>query len=244
MLHLLILAAGFILLIFGADKLVDASSSLAKRYNIPNIVIGLTIVAFGTSAPELVVNSLAAYNDSSEMVLGNVIGSNIFNVLAILGVTAIIFPINVKTNTTWIEVPLSFLAALCVLVITQDVFFDGDSENFVHRSEGIILLFFFIIFLVYNLILAKKGDGEELDIKDYSLGKSILFMCYWSCRFGSWGALDCGFCGRFCEAFGCFGAYYCANNCFCRDIFTRAGYFPDCSPKEKCGYGHWQCGRV
>jgi cation:H+ antiporter len=92
MLHLLILAAGFILLIFGADKLVDASSSLAKRYNIPNIVIGLTIVAFGTSAPELVVNSLAAYHDNSEMVLGNVIGSNIFNVLVILGITAIIFP--------------------------------------------------------------------------------------------------------------------------------------------------------
>src|SRR5690606_28857307 len=114
LLNILLLLLGFVALIVGADKLVDSASSLAVKLGISNIVIGLTVVAFGTSAPELVVNSFAALSGSSEMVLGNVMGSNIFNVLAIIGVSSLIYPLSVKTNTTWIEIPLSLLAAICV----------------------------------------------------------------------------------------------------------------------------------
>ena len=102
------LILGFALLILGAGKLVDGASSLAKLFGIPNIVIGLTVVAFGTSAPELVVNLIASFNNSTQMVLGNVIGSNIFNVLGILGICSFIYPLTVKSNTTWLEIPLAF----------------------------------------------------------------------------------------------------------------------------------------
>lgn len=147
----LILLAGFAALIYGATKLVDAASSLASRLGVPNIVIGLTIVAFGTSAPELVVNLFAAVDNNTAMVLGNVLGSNIFNVLGILGISALIYPLSVKSNTTWLEVPLSLLAAVAVLVLANDTFLDGDASNAISRTDGIILLLFFSIFLVYNI---------------------------------------------------------------------------------------------
>jgi cation:H+ antiporter len=177
MLNILLLLAGFVALIFGADKLVDAASSLAKKLGIPNIVIGLTIVAFGTSAPELVVNVFAAVNNNTAMVLGNVLGSNIFNVLAILGISSIIYPLSVKRNTTWLEIPLSLLAAVAVLFIANDMFLDNAVSNLISRSDGIMLLLFFSIFLVYNLMIAKSAnDDEETETKDYTYLKAIFFI--------------------------------------------------------------------
>lgn len=177
LINILLLLGGFVALIFGASTLVDAASSLAARWGVPSIVIGLTIVAFGTSAPELVVNVFAATTGSTDMVLGNVLGSNIFNVLGILGISALIYPLTVKSNTTWIEIPLSFLAAICVLVVASDVFLDGSSTNLISRSDGIILLLFFLVFLVYNLIVAKSGGAdEEMETKDYSIWKAVLFI--------------------------------------------------------------------
>ncbi len=174
---ILLLFAGFVALIFGANSLVDAASSVAVKLGIPNIVIGLTIVAFGTSAPELVVNLFAAVSGSTEMVLGNVLGSNIFNILGILGISAVIFPLTVKTSTTWLEIPLSLLAAICVLIIGADMFLDGATINAITRSEGIVLLLFFVIFLVYNLTVAKAGgEEEEMETKSYTTGKAILFI--------------------------------------------------------------------
>lgn len=174
---ILLLLIGFAALIYGANFLVDAASSLAARWGVPSIVIGLTIVAFGTSAPELVVNVFAATSGSTDMVLGNVLGSNIFNVLGILGISALIFPLTVKTNTTWIEIPLSLLAATCVFVVASDVVLDGGLNNVISRSDGITLLLFFLIFLVYNLIVAKSGSAEEeLETKDYTTGKAVLFI--------------------------------------------------------------------
>ena len=174
---ILLLFAGFVALIFGANSLVDAASSIAVKVGIPNIVIGLTIVAFGTSAPELVVNLFAAISGSTEMVLGNVLGSNIFNILGILGISAIIYPLTVKTSTTWLEIPLSLLAAICVLIIGADIFLDGATANAITRSEGIVLLLFFIIFLVYNLTVAKAGgEEEEMETKSYTTGKAVLFI--------------------------------------------------------------------
>ncbi len=177
MLNFLLLITGFLLLIYGANLLVDSASSLAKRLNIPSIVIGLTIVAFGTSAPELAVNLFASAKHNSDIVLGNVIGSNIFNVLVILGISSLFYPIGVKTNTTWIEIPLSFLAALVVLISAGDVLLDHGAENSISRIEGILCLFFFIIFLVYNSQMMKSGKfEEEITVKNYSLSRSVLFI--------------------------------------------------------------------
>lgn len=177
LLSFFLLLVGFVVLIFGADKLVDSASSLAAKIGIPPIVIGLTVVAFGTSAPELVVNVFASISGSSEMVLGNVMGSNIFNVLGILGISALIFPLTVKTNTTWIEIPLSLLAAVCVLIVGADVFLDGAGEDVITRSDGLTLLLFFIIFLVYNLSISKSDLGKDnVETESYSTGKAIVFL--------------------------------------------------------------------
>lgn len=177
MLNILLLLTGFVALIFGATKLVDAASSLAARYGVPNIVIGLTIVAFGTSAPELVVNLFAAVKGSTEMVLGNVLGSNIFNILCILGISALIYPLTVKRNTTWLEIPLSLLAAVAVLVLANDTFLDRNSPDVLSRIDGIILLMFFSIFLVYNITLAVGGAGDdEVTTSHYTLQKALLFL--------------------------------------------------------------------
>lgn len=177
MLDLLLLLAGFLALIFGATKLVDAASSLASKLGVPNIVIGLTIVAFGTSAPELVVNVFASIDNNTEMVLGNVLGSNIFNVLGILGVSALIYPLTVKTNTTWLEIPLSFLAAVSVLVLSSDMYLDNSATNIISRTDGIILLLFFSVFLVYNFTVAKNSPAEEeTQTENYTYPKAILFI--------------------------------------------------------------------
>lgn len=168
---------GFVVLILGATKLVDAASSLAAKMGVPSIVIGLTIVAFGTSAPELVVNVFAAAEGSSEMVLGNVLGSNIFNILAVLGICSLIYPLTVNNTTTLLEVPLSLLAGLCVLVMGADIFLDGGVFNIISRSDAIILLLFFSIFLVYNMVLAQKSSEQEVMVtKYYSNSKAVLFI--------------------------------------------------------------------
>lgn len=177
MINILLLLVGFVALIVGADKLVDGASNLAQRLGIPNIVIGLTIVAFGTSAPELVVNVYAAVEGSTEMVLGNVIGSNLFNVLGILGICAIIHPLTVKNNTTWIEIPLSLLAAVAVWIVANDVLLDNTTGNLITRTDGLILLLFFAIFLVYNITLSQKtSDDTEIEAKHYTYTKSIVFI--------------------------------------------------------------------
>lgn len=177
MIDLILLLVGFLVLIFGANKLVDASSSLAAKLEIPNIVIGLTIVAFGTSAPEMVVNVIAALNGKTEMVVGNVLGSNIFNVFGILGLCAIIYPLTVKSNTTWYEIPLSLLAALVAFVVSADVFLDQNSVNLITKSDSVILLLFFAVFLVYNIGVSKnEKSSESTEILNYSISKSLLFL--------------------------------------------------------------------
>lgn len=174
-LSVILLLVGFVVLVYGADKLVEAASSLASRFGISQLVIGLTIVAFGTSAPEMVVNVFASLDGSSQMVLGNVLGSNIFNVFAILGLSSIILPLKVKTNTTWIEIPLSFLAAILVLVLVSDVWLAEFTENSVTRGDGIVLLLFFSVFLVYNIMVSKNPDQqpENLEIVLFSRKKSV-----------------------------------------------------------------------
>jgi cation:H+ antiporter len=178
MLYALILIVGFVALIYGANILIDSASSLARRLNIPDIVIGLTIVAFGTSAPELIVNLFASFNKSPEMVMGNVVGSNLFNVLAILGVSALIYPLAVKKQTTWKEIPLSLLAALAIWFMANDILLDGATEMVVSRSEGFVLLLFFAIFLAYNVSLAVAGNDVADDVphKRYTIPKAVFLL--------------------------------------------------------------------
>jgi cation:H+ antiporter len=178
MLISVLLIGGFAALIYGASVLIDSASSLARRLNIPDIVIGLTIVAFGTSAPELIVNIFASYSKSPEMVMGNVLGSNLFNILAILGVSSLIYPLAVQKQTTWKEIPLCLLAALAIWFMANDVLFDGADSMVVTRSEGLVLLLFFAIFLAYNVSLAIRGNDAASDVphKNYTITKAVLFL--------------------------------------------------------------------
>jgi len=171
------IVGGFVLLVYGANRLVDGASALARRFHVSGIIIGLTIVALGTSTPELVINLIAASGHNTEIVLGNVVGSNIMNVLVILGVASLIYPLTVQTNTTWIEIPLSLLAAAVVLVMGSDVFLNQASRNIIDRSEGLVLLGFFAIFVGYTLHLLKNEDQEqESQAPDWPVRRSLLFI--------------------------------------------------------------------
>jgi cation:H+ antiporter len=178
MISFLLLITGLALVVFGASIFVDGASSLAKAYKIPNIVIGLTVVAFGTSAPEFTVSAYAAYTENTDIAIGNIIGSNIFNIFFILGVTALIFPLTVLKNTVLKEIPLSLLAAIVVFVLVNDVQLSQGTENIVSFGDGLILLSFFIIFMFYLIHLTKNsGEDENLTIKKMSKLKSVLFIC-------------------------------------------------------------------
>lgn len=152
---------GFVFLIKGAGLLVDGASSLAKKLQVSNLVIGLTIVAFGTSAPELFVNLYASFNGATDIAIGNIVGSNIVNILFILGISAIIFPLKVSSSTVWKEIPLSLLAAVLVLVMANDKLVDGLGFNSLTRSDGLGLIAFFIIFLYYTFGMTKVENSEQ-----------------------------------------------------------------------------------
>jgi cation:H+ antiporter len=167
-----LLILGFALLIKGADWLVKGSASLAKKWGISEIIIGLTIVAFGTSTPELVVNSLASSQKLNDMVMGNVIGSNNFNILLILGITALLKPVNVQLSTIKKEIPFSLVAGIVVFLLVQDQFF-GREESFLSRLDAMFLGLFFIIFLIYIFRNIKKD--KELSVP-YTGNKSLISM--------------------------------------------------------------------
>lgn len=155
----ILIVIGFTALIFGANWLVDGSSSLAKKNNISDLVIGLTIVAFGTSAPELVVNSLASFNGFSDIVLGNVIGSNNFNLFLILGIAGLIYPITVQSSTAWKEIPISLMIAILLFVLANNFFIGQNPE--ISRIDGIILLSCFVFFLYY---VFKQLKSEKVEV--------------------------------------------------------------------------------
>lgn len=142
-----LLIVGFAVLIKGADWLVDGASALAKKYNISNLAIGLTVVAFGTSAPELVVNVIAAAQNHKDIVFGNIIGSNNFNLFVILAISGIISPLVVQSSTVWKEIPLSFFAALLLFFLANDFLLSG--HHGLSRWDGVVLLSMFAAFLFY-----------------------------------------------------------------------------------------------
>lgn len=159
---LALIVIGFLGLIFGANWLVEGSSSLAKKNNIPDLVIGLTIVAFGTSAPELVVNSVASVDGLSDIVLANVIGSNNFNLFIILGIAGLVYPITVQSSTAWREIPISLIISIVLFALANDFFFNQNSE--ISRLDGMLLLFSFFCFLYY---MFKQMKAEKSEVIHY-----------------------------------------------------------------------------
>lgn len=175
MLQILLFIVGFGLLIKGADWLVSGASSLASRLGVSALVIGLTIVAFGTSAPELTVNLLASFQGNTDIAIGNIIGSNIANILLILGISAIIFPLAVQRGTVWREIPFALLAVVVLTIMANDVLLDGTAASALTRIDGLVLLAFFGIFIYYIFSIAKQpaheGQEEEV-ITQYSVATS------------------------------------------------------------------------
>lgn len=159
-LTILLILLGFALLIYGAGWLVSGASALARKYRISELAIGLTIVAFGTSAPELVVNAVASFDDHADIVLGNIIGSNNFNLFIILGVAALIYPIRVQSTSAWREVPLSFTITLLFLLLANDFFLR--EATLVSRIDGLIMLALFVGFLWYVSTQMKKEPEKEM----------------------------------------------------------------------------------
>ncbi len=165
---LLWIALGMFMIVRSADYLVKGAASFAKKHRISEIVIGLTIVSFGTSAPELIVSTLSAWQGHSSIAIGNVLGSNIFNILLILGISGLIFPLQVQRNTVWKEIPLALAAVIVMLVMANDQWLDAQPFSLISRSEGIVLLLFFAIFLVYVFVIAKVEGDEQTAVEIYS----------------------------------------------------------------------------
>jgi cation:H+ antiporter len=174
-LNIILLIVGLGLLIKGSDWLIQGASSLASRLAIPEAVIGLTIVAFGTSTPELVVNIVSSLHGNAEIALGNVVGSNVVNILLILGIAGIIRPLHTHKNTIWREIPFSLLAVFVLFVMVNDRTLD-DSPDIITRGDGLILLFFFTVFLTYVFIIAKVEVQESPQIKEFTYFKIWVFI--------------------------------------------------------------------
>ena len=169
---------GFFILIKGADILINGSVSVAKKFKISSIVIGLTIIAFGTSMPELIVNIFANAQGNTEIVIGNILGSNIVNILFILGISAVIYPITANKNTVLKEIPFSLLAIVVLGIMANDIIIDGQIFSIVTRIDGLILISFFIIFLYYIFGITKSVEdivGKD-EIKVFSYSKAVFYI--------------------------------------------------------------------
>jgi len=156
--------------------LVEGSSSLALKFSISELAIGLTIVAFGTSTPELAVNVFASIQGRDEITFGNIIGSNIVNILLILGIAGVIYPIKTEKNTVWKEIPFALLSAVVLLVLCNDLVLNGDAHEAISQSDGIILLLFFITFLSYIFGISKVESKDTLKVKIMSGVKMSLYI--------------------------------------------------------------------
>ncbi|MEK7547964.1 MAG: calcium/sodium antiporter [Patescibacteria group bacterium] len=174
---ILFLIIGLIILVFGAEFLVRGASSLSSKLGISSMVIGLTVVAFGTSTPELSVNIFSALKGSSDIAIGNIIGSNIANILLILGICALIVPLTVKKNTVWKEIPFALLGVILVYTMGNDALFDNSGFNAITRTDGFSLIAIFIIFMFYIFAISKV-DYQDEKVKVYSLPVSVLLTVF------------------------------------------------------------------
>ena len=174
-LDVILLIVGFVILIKGADVFVDGASSVAGNFKVSKMLIGLTIVAFGTSAPEFAVSVKSLLNNSGDIVLGNVIGSNILNILLILGISSLFHSLNVTNNTVKKELPITLLITTLFAVLLSDSLFDKHIINEFTRGDGIVLLLFFTIFIYYLISMARKKIDNDQDEEYLSMGKALLY---------------------------------------------------------------------
>ncbi len=172
-----LLIVGFVVLILGADWLVSGASGLAKRLNVPDLVIGLTVVAFGTSAPELMVNLMAAFNNESEIALTNILGSNTINTFIILGISALIYPIKSQKSSRQYEIPWSMFAGLIILVMGTECFGLCGGDAIISRLDGVVLLLIFSLFMYYTLKMAKNNtENQEEGFLPMKIWKAVLLI--------------------------------------------------------------------
>jgi len=171
MISFLFIVVGFVFLIKGADCLVDGASSVARRLNISDLVIGMTVVAFGTSAPELFVNIIASVKGNAGIAIGNLLGSTIANIFLVLGIAALIYPLSITRETVRREIPLSLVAAVLIGFLANEHMIDKSAHAVLSRGDAVFLLFFFIIFLYYSFRFAKRRDdiAEQISTKQYGL---------------------------------------------------------------------------
>lgn len=170
------LILGLVVLIKGADLLVNGAASIARRLRISDLVIGLTVVAFGTSTPELFVNLLASFKGTTDIAVGNILGSNIANILLILGVCALIHPLSVTRGMVWKGIPFSLLAVIVLGITVNDRLLDSATIAVISRSDGLVLLSFFVIFLYYSFAVAAEVPGLDthMPTKQYRLPVALL----------------------------------------------------------------------
>ncbi|MBQ3348725.1 calcium/sodium antiporter [Candidatus Saccharibacteria bacterium] len=164
-LQILLLVVGFVILIKGADWLVDGASSTASHFKVSKLLIGLTIVAFGTGAPELAVSISSLINGTTDMLLGNVIGSNIINIMLLIGIAAVIRPIKINKNTISRELPLLLLISTVLVVLFLDTVLTNAEVNTISRADGIICLLCFAIFMFYIILMARKNRAQKKEVE-------------------------------------------------------------------------------
>lgn len=174
-LQIVLLVVGFVILIKGADIFVDGASGIARHFKVSKMLIGLTIVSFGTSAPEFAVSVKSLLSGSGDIVFGNVIGSNILNILLILGVCACVHTLTVKNNTVKKELPITLLITTLMAVLLSDHLFDIKLTNAFTRSDGVVLLLFFLVFIYYLISMMRNKVADNNDDVPMKLSKAILF---------------------------------------------------------------------
>ena len=176
-LQIFILLAGLLLILFGANWLVDGSSSIAKRFGISEFVIGLTIVGIGTSTPEMVVSFMSSFQGKADMAIGNIVGSNIFNTLMILGVTALISPLAITKSNLKRDIPLNIIVTVMLILLGMNLTIFGKGQDQLCRIDGAILLALFAGYL-WTSFKSDQGDSEEggEGIKEYKNGVSVLMI--------------------------------------------------------------------
>lgn len=157
----LLLIVGIVLVLWGADKLTDGATALARRFQVSDLVIGLTVVAFGTSLPEFVTSFTAVLHHYEAISMGNIVGSNIFNTLLIVGASALTYPIWVSRSSLSKDIPFALLASMALLVLCQDTVFAGAEEQVITMGDGLILLLFFAIFMYYTFSIARSTDTNS-----------------------------------------------------------------------------------
>ncbi len=179
--NILMIILGLILLVFGADLLVKGSNSIAKKFHIPEILVGLTIVAIGTSAPELIITITSAKNSMSDLIIGNAIGSNLCNVLLILGLMAVISPIKIDKDTRIFHIPIALLSTVIILLMGLGIL--GNNTAFINRNEGIFLVLLFIIYFAYpivkefeGILISIKNNSKNTELKRINLLFCIIFI--------------------------------------------------------------------